>query len=205
MEDEIVEVEEESVEEADQNTSKTDDIVMDKIDISKDTEVMRAIAESEQRVQAKHEQEKAKTDKEPAQDKEVSTDEIVKIDVEKEKESVVKSIHEEENVLEKDAHLEENLIIIGSESEDEIKEIDALRSAEEVLKVDSSSPFPIPDIGASELLSSRQAADVLGFSTAIFDEIEKVSIKSLQVELKNDPPSPQVCFENALKAEEILK
>ena len=40
--------------------SKTDDIVMDKIDISKDTEVMRAIAESEQRVQAKHEQEKAK-------------------------------------------------------------------------------------------------------------------------------------------------
>ena len=38
-----------------------------------------------------------------------------------------------ENVLEKTEHLEENLIIIGSESEDEIKEIDAL-PAEEVLE-----------------------------------------------------------------------
>ena len=120
------------------------------------------------------------------------------------KKVLLKAFMKKKMFFEKDEHLEENLIIIGSESEDEIKEIDAL-PAEEVLKVDSSEPFPVPDIGVSELLSSRQAADVLGYSTAIFDEIEKVSIKSLQVELKNDPPSPQVCFENALKAEEDTK
>ena len=102
VEDEIVEVEveEESVEELDQSTSKTDDIVMDKIDISKDTEVMRAIAESEQRVQAKHEQEKAKR-KEPAKDKEVSVDETVKVDVKKEKKILLKAFMKKKMFLKK--------------------------------------------------------------------------------------------------------
>ena len=34
--------------------------------------------------------------------------------------------------------------------------------------------FPTPDIGISEMFTYRQGADVLGFSSAIFDEIEEI-------------------------------
>ena len=111
---------------------------------------------------------------------------------------------EEEEEQEQQLQQPENVLVMDDSPTASTENLNIVEEHEETIK--EPKQFPTPDIGISEMFTYRQGADVLGFSSAIFDEIEEIfSGRVAQEDLKNDPPSSKMCFENGLRAEEETK
>ncbi len=186
-----VKIVEEQVEEEEEKEKEEDVAEVENTIDSKDVndvdeaEIQRVIAESENRVQIKTEEEEMENDLELF--------------------IVGKSTDENESGGEgKEEEQPENVLVMDESPTASTENLNIVEEHEETIK--EPKQFPTPDIGISEMFTYRQGADVLGFSSAIFDEIEEIfSGRVAQEDLKNDPPSSKICFENGLRAEEETK